>query len=494
MCFVIRLLARPLAVLAVVVLSDTPPALAQTAASPAQFVSVSGTVYDSLIAHGPLRDAEIVVMGSGSSDRTDGRGRFHLDSVPIGHQVLAIFHPSFDSLGIGAPLREIDVPAHGIARLQLDTPSRTTIFHVQCGSADAPEVGLLAGRVGDVDTGEPLAGAVVDARWNEWLLGKDGLTADPKRVAAVTDSLGRFGMCGVATDIALEVHAGSGEYAAGTIEYHMRDEPFAVLALEISKRDTAARADVRAADSVAVDSLPAQSGGSARLIAHVLDIASRPAVSAEVSVLGIAQSAHTDATGVARLIGIPAGSVTLQIRAVGFAPASRIVALRTDAARDVDVVLDRNAVVLAATKIVGRAPSRDRVGLNDRMRSGMGHYLTRDQFMKDAPFDLGDVLRKAPGLMPEYIRGNRIYTMRGSTLLAVLGGSGGDRCRPTYFIDGMPLLWNDDSYFGSPEQYITADEVEAVEIYSGLGTIPAQYDRHNGCGSILVWTRTRLRR
>jgi Carboxypeptidase regulatory-like domain/TonB-dependent Receptor Plug Domain len=490
---VIRLPARPFAFLAAGGVCGTLPAAAQTASPPAQFASVSGVVYDSLIAHGPLRDAEVVVMGSGSSDRTDGRGRFHLDSVPVGHQVLAIFHPSFDSLGIGAPLREIDVPARGIARLQLDTPSRTTIFHVQCGSSDAPEVGLLAGRVGDVDTGEPLAGAIVEARWNEWLLGQGGLTADPKRVAAVTDSLGRFGLCGAATDIALEVHAGSGEYAAGTIEYHMHDEPFAVLALEVSRRDTAARVAARAADSVAVDSLPAQSGGSARLIAHVRDNAGRVAVNAEVSVLGIAQSARTDANGVARLIGIPAGSVTLQTRALGFAPASRIVALRTNAARDVDVVLDRNAVILATMKIVGRAPGRDRVGLNDRMRSGMGHYLTRDQFQKDAPFDLGDVLRRMPGLWREYVRGNAIYTMRGSTSLAVLG-SGGNRCRPTFFLDGMPLFGIDDSYFGAPEHYILADEVEAVEVYSGLGTIPAQFDRHNGCGSILVWTRTRLRR
>ncbi len=432
-------------------------------------------------------------MGSGASSRTDGRGRFHLDSVPVGRQVLAIFHLSFDSLGIGAPLREVDVPDRGIAKLQLDTPSRTTIFHVQCGSTDTPEVGLLAGRVGDVDTGEPLAGAVVDARWNEWLLGRDGLTADPKRVTAVSDSLGRFGLCGVATDIALEIHAGSGEYAAGTIEYHMHDEPFAVLALDVSRRDTAARVVARAADSVAVDSLPAQSGGSARLIAHVRDNTGRVAVNAEVSVLGIAQSARTDASGVARLIGIPAGSVTLQTRALGFARVSRVVALRTDAARDVDVVLDRNAVVLATTRIVGRAASRDRVGFSNRLRSGMGHYLTRDQFERDAPFDLGDVLRKAPGLMREFAQGNAIYTMRGSTSLAVFG-SGGNRCRPTFFLDGMPLFGIDDSFFGSPEHYILADEVQAVEIYSGLGTIPAQFDRHNGCGSIVVWTRTRVRR
>src|SRR5215207_4504316 len=67
-----------------------------------QLASITGTVYDSLVANGPLASAEVVVQGTDFVAVTDPSGRFRIDSVPAGRSVLRFYHPTLDSLGFAA--------------------------------------------------------------------------------------------------------------------------------------------------------------------------------------------------------------------------------------------------------------------------------------------------------------------------------------------------------------------------------------------------------
>ena len=37
--------------------------------------------------------------------------------------------------------------------------------------------------------------------------------------------------------------------------------------------------------------------------------------------------------------------------------------------------------------------------------------------------------------------------------------------------------------------FYRASDLRGVEVYRGLGTLPPRFDRGNGCGSIVIWTR-----
>ena len=42
-----------------------------------------------------------------------------------------------------------------------------------------------------------------------------------------------------------------------------------------------------------------------------------------------------------------------------------------------------------------------------------------------------------------------------------------------------------------PDDYITAMEIDAIEVYTRPSEIPLGFDEINNCGVILIWTRTR---
>lgn len=80
--------------------------LATAHAQRASTFSVEGIAYDSL-AGAPLRRAVVTAPTAGRSVTTDDRGRFRLDSMPVGVQVITLQHSAFDSLGACALRRTL---------------------------------------------------------------------------------------------------------------------------------------------------------------------------------------------------------------------------------------------------------------------------------------------------------------------------------------------------------------------------------------------------
>jgi TonB family protein len=107
----------------------------------------------------------------------------------------------------------------------------------------------------------------------------------------------------------------------------------------------------------------------------------------------------------------------------------------------------------------------------------MGHHITREEIDKRNPFRLTDLLRTIPGVdVANDDLGSKTVRMRGA------------RCAPLVWLDGYPMStgYLDPDFF-SPRS------IEAMEIYSGVSTIPQSLlgaGRLGSCGVIAIWSRT----
>ncbi|MFL5480435.1 MAG: TonB-dependent receptor plug domain-containing protein, partial [Gemmatimonadaceae bacterium] len=127
-----------------------------------------------------------------------------------------------------------------------------------------------------------------------------------------------------------------------------------------------------------------------------------------------------------------------------------------------------------------RAASLDKVGFNQRQRTGQGFYLGPETIQAMHPNYLTDILRRVPSLKVSYTpTGDVVSGSRGT-------GSG---C-VQYYVDDMP--WQ-SAEPGDINNFVNGNEVVGVEVYAGPGA-PAQYTRAMGdCTTIVLWTKFKIR-
>jgi hypothetical protein len=123
----------------------------------------------------------------------------------------------------------------------------------------------------------------------------------------------------------------------------------------------------------------------------------------------------------------------------------------------------------------------ERNGFLARERQGHGSFLNEAQIAAMGGFSAMDVLQRAPGLMPSFqrVQGGR------SVRVVTMRASGPNRCVPNLFVDGG--LWIQG--WEQVGNFLMKAEVVAVEVFASTITVPPQFDRHNGCGSVVIWTR-----
>jgi len=440
---------------------------------------ITGTVYDSLITSGPLAQATVMVVGTNLSGVTDGRGRFHIDSAPIGHVQLTFFHPVLDSIGIGAGVWDFTIAA-GELRVSLGTSSGQTLRRTFCPDlADSSNTGLVMGRVQDVDRRSPVTGARISTTWLEVLFGPRGPSSERFEASATSVSSGVYALCGVPLDVPVFVRASLGDQTSGPVEVFGNSRPVLFQDLAISLTDSTSRLSVDSALSSAATEEQLRPQGTATLTGHLRDLNGRPVGGARVALHGGGGVAVANREGVFRLSGLPAGTQTLDVRAIGFTPARRAVDLTSNSSTSVTWDLDRRAPQLPTVRVLGGS-RLDRNGFTARSRQGHGSFLNDAQITRMGGATGMDVIRRAPGLTIEYrnagARSVRVVTMRSSE---------GRRCVPTLYVDGG--LWMDGwEQFGN---FLMKSDIQAVEVYASTFTIPLQFDRHNGCGSVVIWTR-----
>jgi outer membrane receptor protein involved in Fe transport len=90
---------------------------------------------------------------------------------------------------------------------------------------------------------------------------------------------------------------------------------------------------------------------------------------------------------------------------------------------------------------------------------------------------MSDLLRGTPGLSVQPGQNGRdMIRLRGT------GGSG--QCLPNVFLNGVYVPLDN----GILEDIIRPEEVRAVEVYPGTASVPIEFQRPSGCGSIAIWT------
>ena len=200
----------------------------------------------------------------------------------------------------------------------------------------------------------------------------------------------------------------------------------------------------------------------------------RPVVNAEVMLPGDSSSVRTDSLGRFRLGRLPAGTQSIDIRAIGFAPAMIDVDLPTNGERTDTVTLARHAQTLAAVNVVAAGTIYDATGFGQRRATyPFGHYITAEEIKRRGNFDTHTLL---PNTGPGRLRPS----------FGALTLSGG--CAPVVFVDGN-LVDPGTRYAVDAMNMIRPRDIRGMEIYGTADGAPFQFrDPRGRCGSVVIWT------
>ena len=445
-------------------------ALLLPASTLAAQASVIGTVTDS-VGHHPVAGALVQLATSGSfvkSTTTDSLGTYRITDVPAGTYLIGFFHPTLDSLGIDLSPKQVTVAASGEQRINLAIPPAQRIVAQLCrGTTDRDSTGLLVGHVRDADTRQPRSGTVT-VLWMELTIGQGGVRRNRQQIPIKTDNLGWFAMCGLPSDAVLQASAQAGDEESGAVELQVPAGGLLLRDFLVSRADSLVPVYDDSSQVKGVLPLPMLRRGSARVSGVVHNDKGKPVANAQVSVPGTGVDGRTEESGTFQLGGLPSGTQTVEVRAIGFEPKRVSVDLTREHLTTVDVVLDRPVQTLDAVKVYGKGNSA-MAEFQRRLKAGWGHFLTPGDIARRGAFQASDLFRTIPGVRVAPGRGF------GSTIL-VRG------CRPTVYLNGMRM---DDEAASDIDMLVTPSELTAVEVYTAASR-PAEFFG-NSCGSVVLW-------
>lgn len=447
---------------------------AQQPAAEGALIAVHGLVYDSL-SRRPLASAYVQIartddVGGGRAVAADSAGVFRIDSLAPGRYFVSFLHPLLNLLQVQVRPRLIELaPGDDAVRVDLGVPDLAVVRPVVCGNSQAPSdsTGMLAGRVRDAADDTPIANATVVLTWTERSLGAGGVRTEHRRVPVATGPGGGYVVCGVPAGEEIVVSAAAPGRASGEV------------ALEIPVRGLLER-DLSLGDTTAV--VGPVTHGTARVIGTVRDSAGRPVRGARVNVRGASAETIAGADGAFTLGGLPAGTRTLEVRALGFVLQRVPVDLAAGRAAAVDVRLDR-VLTLAPVNVVATATSGLAGFFDRRTRKVADWSITAEDIERSHAFVVSDVLRgmTAVSVVSDGHLGTRLL---GTSLQTKLHGG---KCQARIVLNGRALPPGDDI-----DRWVDTKDVAGIEVYANAAFAPAQYrplDDPDACSVVLVWTR-----
>jgi hypothetical protein len=463
--------------------------------------SITGVVFDSLLRNAPLPGAEVTIDGTDRSAMTDANGRFRMDGVEPGQAVVRFYHASLDSLGFGAAPSRVTVPDSGSVTVRLATPSAERLLGSVCPGKRPVSTGVVIGRVRNVDDRALLANATASANWSEWSLGKGGLLRSEGRATASANANGAFALCGVPNDVPVVVRATAGGHVSGLVEVDLSQKLFAVRDFAVSLSDSgSSTTELARLDSVLARGDSVLPSGGSTVVGVVRGTHGRVVDRAQVGLLGFPIAVRTGSEGQFALARVPAGTQTVDVRAVGFAPQHVTVDLKTAERRTLEVTLgDAKAQELAPVNIVGRGTKLDNTGFEMRRQTGIGRYVTEEEIKARGVFETTQALWNVLGTRVVW-NGyqNVVYLTRpvgtGRSAPAASGGGVGgynNLCAPAYWVDGFAMAVphpGDDA--ADPNEFVRPSEIRGIEVYVDPSAVPPQYRRPDvECGVVLIWTK-----
>ncbi len=449
---------------------------------------VQGVIFDSLSSR-PLEGATVFMSGSPRIGLTDARGRFEIDSVPVGKRALTYTTPSLDSLGLFTLGQDVQVSAGQMVDVNLHTPSFATVWRSLCPRTPAlrGDSGIVYGSITNAANEQRLEGAQVIVSW--WKLESDGKTVKTDRPLTTTksDSTGSYYACGVAADMQLTIDIQAGAFAAGTAEVQLgasrvsrRDflvsgemrEP-STLSSATSSQAAASRAP-RTTGRMSAPVLPVRPRrhGTATLRGTVRDAKGLPVGSALITLPSADTSARSDDAGRFAIGGLPAGTQQVRVMRLGNGPLVSQVDLRPNQVLDVLFDLPPATVLAKVDVTADREISLRQLAFDERQRSGLGRYL--DEAQLKGQIDVTTPLRTLPSV---------IVQKRGFETSVMLM-RGGTACTPTIWLDGRKSSLDE-------LRMNVGQDLYGIEVYMSAQTTPTEFvtPGFSNCGAIAAWTK-----
>jgi hypothetical protein len=461
--------------------------------------SLSGVVFDS-VAGRPLVGAMVqitgatgAVVGHTASAVTDTAGRYAVSNLPAGRYVAGFFHDALDTLGlVGAP-RAVNV-ADTAATLNLATPSPRTIISTICGASSVTDsVGLLIGHVNKSGTSTPIAGATVTVEWGETVIEKGSVRQRNMAADATTTGPGWFAMCDVPGDVELTVSVSSGADSSGFVNLEVPRTGVRHVTFHVG--------GARRVPSVAVDTVsPLDTTikvlapemvwrGGARLTGIVRDERGQGVNAARVLVRGTNVSSTSSDRGYFVLDSLPGGTHTLEVRALGYLPATSIVHLAAEQPAQTEVFIGDKLVTLETVKVTATLVfSRNLAKFQtNRERNIGGTFVGPREIDRFRGMRFSNLVQAIPGVRLSYKDGFSI-------LMDYTGTDDGRSqglCVPQFYIDGQRSQYTASEIEG----LYRAEEIAGLEVYVRESQRPIEFqDINSRCGAIAIWTRPELRR
>lgn len=164
----------------------------------------------------------------------------------------------------------------------------------------------------------------------------------------------------------------------------------------------------------------------------------------------------------------------------------------------IEIRLDPEAILLAPLEIVAWSEVIDNAvleGFWDRVKTGLGYYITREDVEARNPVLVTDLLRDLPGIQ---ISGGSVGNRPSIRMVRAANRN----CATQIFVDGFLVnrrivtpngsLLPDDVRI---DDVVLPSSVEGIEVYRGMSTVPAEFlNPDSDCGVIAIWTRRGGRR
>jgi hypothetical protein len=188
-----------------------------------------------------------------------------------------------------------------------------------------------------------------------------------------------------------------------------------------------------------------------------------------------------------------AGSFRVHVRRIGFRTGiSPVVAVGEDERMRVNLALRTDAVQLdaveARTRVTPEFRDERARGFYDRMDTGMGRFMTREQIVARNATKASDLLRTIPGVR---FRGGSRSTIPwlGGNVAPYPGAYGTLLgCRPALYIDGILKMLRGNERL---DDFVEPSEIWGIEVYRHGADIPTELPRQgmiSNCGAIVIWT------
>jgi len=134
-----------------------------------------------------------------------------------------------------------------------------------------------------------------------------------------------------------------------------------------------------------------------------------------------------------------------------------------------------------------------------RRATGIGHFLSEADIVKDLNRRTGDILQRLPGTrilrpnsgMGAYVANSRgAQSIQGTAQLCLPDGRCSTYCPVAVFLDGVSVFGGNPREPAFDVNLIQPSEISGIEFYSGPAQMPAALNAtRKTCGALVIWTK-----